>query len=177
MSAFKSISLVALLIIAVILIFAATKPDEFRVERSITIKAPAEKIFPLMNDLHSFGQWSPYEKVDPAMKRTYSGPQSGKGAVYAWEGNDSIGHGRMEIVESTPPSLVTIKLDFFKPFEAHNTAEFKLQPSAEGTVVTWAMFGPAPYMSKVMTVFFSMDKMVGGQFEEGLNNLKALVEK
>lgn len=174
---FKKISLLALGIIVGILIVAAMKPDEFRVERSIVIKTPAEKIFPLVNDLRAFSTWSPYDKIDPAMKRTYSGPASGVGAVYAWEGNDQVGTGRMEITHSTPNESVLIQLDFQEPMEAHNTAAFTLKPEGDGTRVSWAMFGPAPFLSKVITVFFSMDSMVGDQFAEGLNNLKSLSEK
>ena len=173
----KTIALLAIAAIAAVLIYAATKPDTFRVQRTVSIKAPPQKIFPLLNDYHNWPSWSPYEKLDPAMKRTYSGPASGKGSIYEWEGNSNIGKGRMEILESTPPSKLGIKLDFFKPFEAHNTAEFLLEPKGETTDVTWAMFGPLPYTAKVMHMFFNMDKMVGGQFAEGLANLKAAAEK
>ena len=173
---FKKISLLALGIIAGLLIVAAMKPDEFRVERSISIKAPPEKIFPLINNLHAFTTWSPYEKLDPAMQRSYSGPDSGKGAVYAWKGNDKVGEGRMEITNATPPENVLIQLDFMHPFEAHNTAAFTLKPEGDGTIVTWAMFGPAPFVSKLMSIFFSMDGMIGKDFEAGLANLKSLAE-
>ena len=173
----KTIALLAIAAIAAVLIYAATKPDTFRVQRTVSIKAPPPKIFPLLNDYHNWPSWSPYEKMDPAMKRTYSGPASGKGSIYEWEGNSNIGKGRMEILDSTPPSKLAIKLDFFKPFEAHNTAEFLLEPKGETTDVTWAMFGPLPYTAKVMHMFFNMDKMVGGQFAEGLANLKAAAEK
>lgn len=174
---FKKISLIAAGIIVAILVLAAFKPDEFRVERSVHIKAPPEKIFPLISDLHAFSTWSPYEKLDPAMKRSYSGPASGKGAAYEWQGDKNVGHGRMEITNAAAPNSVLIQLDFLEPFEAHNTAAFTLKPEGDGTVVTWAMFGPANYMSKLMSVFFSIDKMVGTQFEEGLANLKQLAEK
>ncbi|HWV17706.1 MAG TPA: SRPBCC family protein [Rhodocyclaceae bacterium] len=174
---FKKISLIALGIIVGILIVAAMKPDEFRVERSVVIQAPAEKIFPLINDLRAFSTWSPYEKIDPAMQRSYSDPASGVGAVYAWQGNDHVGQGRMEITASTPPDSVLMRLDFQAPMEAHNTAAFTLTPEGAGTRVSWAMFGPAPFMSKIITVFFSMDSMVGAQFSEGLENLKQLAEK
>ena len=176
MSIFKTIALAILLIVAAVLIYAATKPDTFRIERSISIRATPDRIVPLIDNMHNFGLWSPYEKMDPAMNRTFSGASSGKGAVYAWKGNNKIGEGRMEVIDSSQ-SKVSIKLDFFKPFGAHNTADFTLVPSADGTVVTWAMYGPSPYFSKLMTTFFSMDRMVGGQFEEGLVNLKALAEK
>ena len=173
----KKIVIVVVVALAAILIFAATKPDTFRVERSTTIKAPPEKIFPLINDFHNWPTWSPWEKMDPAMKRAHSGAASGKGAVYEWEGNSKVGKGRMEIVDSAPPSKVTVKLDFLEPFEAHNFAEFVLEPKGDSTKVTWTMHGPAPYISKLMTVFMSMDSMIGKDFEEGLANMKAAAEK
>lgn len=174
---FKSIVLLALAAIAAVLIYAASKPDTFRVERTVSIKAPPEKIFALLNDYHNWPSWSPYERLDPAMTRTYSGAASGKGSIYAWEGNSNIGKGRMEILESTTPSKLGIKLDFLKPFEAHNIADFTLAPRGDHTDVTWAMHGPLPYTAKVMHTFINMDKMVGGQFAEGLANLKAVAEK
>ena len=153
----KTILIVVVVALAAILIFAATKPDTFRVERSTSIKAPPEKIFPLINDFHNWPTWSPWEKMDPAMKRTHSGAASGKGAVYEWEGNSKVGKGRMEIVDAPAPSKVTIKLDFLKPFEGHNIAEFTLEPKGDSTNVTWVMDGPRPYVAKVMSVFFNMD--------------------
>ena len=172
----KIILLVLALAIAGVLIYAATRPDSFRIERSATMKAPPEKIASFINDFHRWTVWSPWEKIDPALKRTYSGAESGKGAAYAWEGNSNVGAGRMEISE-TSPSKTVIKLDFLKPLEAHNTAEFTLAPGAQGeTKVTWAMFGPSPYVSKLIGIFFNMDRMVGGQFEQGLANLKAASE-
>lgn len=173
----KSIAITVVVLIGALLIFAATKPDAFRIERATTIKAPPEKIFSLINDFHQWEAWSPWEKIDPALKRTYSGAASGKGAVYEWDGNNDIGQGRMEITESLPPSNVALKLDFVKPFEAHNTVEFTLAPQGDSTTVTQAMYGPSPYMSKLMTIFFSMEKMVGEKYEEGLANLKAIAEK
>ena len=163
-------------LIAAILIFAATRPDSFRVERSTTIKAPPERVFGYINDFHNWPAWSPWEKIDPALKRTYSGPASGKGSAYAWEGNGKVGSGRMEIQESSPPGKILINLDFMKPMEAHNIAEFTLVPKGDTTDVTWAMYGPSPFLSKVMQTFFSMEKMVGGSFAEGLANLKAAAE-
>jgi uncharacterized protein YndB with AHSA1/START domain len=171
------ITAVVVVLIVALLVFAATKPDTFRVQRSTSIKAPPEKIFALINDYRSWGAWSPWEKKDPAMKRTYSTATSGKGAVYAWEGNKDVGHGRMEIAESVPPSKVGVKLDFIKPFEAHNIVEFTLQPVGDSTNVTWAMQGPTPYFAKIIHVFFDMDRMVGKDFETGLANLKSVVEK
>jgi uncharacterized protein YndB with AHSA1/START domain len=174
---FKAIAIVAVVLIVALLVYAATKPDTFRVQRSASIKAPPEKIFPLVNDLHSHATWSPWEKKDPAMKRTHSGAASGKGAVYEWDGNKEIGKGRMEILESTPPSKVVFAMHFIKPFEAHNTAEFLLEPSGDSTTVTWAIFGPQPYLAKVMHLFFNMDRMIGTEFEAGLSSLKAITEK
>jgi uncharacterized protein YndB with AHSA1/START domain len=173
---FKIIAIAIAVLIAGVLAYAATKPDTFRVERTVSIQAPPEKIFPLINDFHSWGSWSPYEKLDPTMKKTYSGAASGQGAVYEWAGNSKAGAGRMEIVETAPPSQVQIKLDFSKPFESHNVTEFTLEPQGSTTNVTWAMQGPCPYISKVMTVFVSMDSLVGKDFETGLGNLKALAE-
>lgn len=166
---------VAVLVVA-LLIYAATRPDTFRVERSLSIKAPAEKIFPLINDFREWEPWSPWEKIDPALKRSYSGAASGEGAVYEWSGNKNIGQGRMEIVESSPPSKIKLRIDFIKPFEAHNTIEFTLIPQGGSTLVTQAMYGPSPFISKVMGIFCSMDKMVGKKYEEGLANLKAISE-
>jgi uncharacterized protein YndB with AHSA1/START domain len=173
----KTIAIVLALLIAAVLIFAAMKPDSFRIERSVAIKAPPEKVFALINDFHQWEAWSPWEKIDPALQRTYGGAASGKGAVYEWSGNKDIGKGRMEIVEATPPSKVSLKLDFITPFEAHNMVDFTLASQGDMTTVTQAMYGPSPYMSKLMTIFFSMEKMVGEKYEEGLANLKSLSEK
>jgi uncharacterized protein YndB with AHSA1/START domain len=175
------IAVVLALAIAVVLILAATKPDTFSVRRAATVKAPPEKIFSLINDFHQWGTWSPWENKDPAMKRSYSGAQSGKGAIYAWDGNKNVGSGRMEILDASQPSKIVIKLDFFKPFEAHNTAEFTMLPQGDAsnatTDINWQMHGPAPFMSKVMQVFMNVDRMVGKDFEIGLANLKRLTEK
>ena len=174
---FKKALIVIVIAVVGILAFAATKPDTFVVQRATTIKAPPEKIFPLIDDYRSWAAWSPWEKLDPTMKRTYSGPASGKGAVYAWEGTGAVGAGRMETTDSAPSSRVAIKLDFIKPFEAHNVVEFALEPKGDATGVTWTMRGPSPFVSKVMQVFASMDSMVGKDFESGLANLKAAAEK
>jgi carbon monoxide dehydrogenase subunit G len=160
-----------------VLAFAATRPDSFSVRRAASIQASPEKIFPLINDFSRWSAWSPYEKKDPAMKRSFSGPAAGKGAVYAWEGNGDVGQGRMEIADAVAPSRVTLKLDFVKPFEAHNRVDFTLEPKGGATEVTWAMDGPMPFISKVVTLFVDMDRMVGGDFEAGLANLKAIAEK
>lgn len=174
---FKIIAIAVLVVLVAILIFATTKPDNFRVERSTTIKAAPEKVFALINDFQRWTTWSPYEKKDPGMKRTYSGAASGTGAIYEWDGDKNVGTGRMEITEATPSSRIVIKLDFLAPFEAHNTAEFTLQAQGDSTQVTWAMYGPANFISKLMSVFFSMDKMVGDDFAIGLANLKAAAEQ
>jgi hypothetical protein len=168
---------VIVVLIVAIIAFAATRPNSFRVERAASIKAPPAKVFDIINDFHNWGGWSPWEKLDSTMKKTHSGPANGKGAIYEWEGNNKVGKGRMEITDSLPSSKVTIKLDFFKPFEAHNTAEFTLAAQGDLTHVTWAMHGPSPFMIKVMQIFMSMDKMVGKDFETGLANMKALAEK
>jgi Polyketide cyclase / dehydrase and lipid transport len=163
--------------IAAVFILAASKPATFSVERAIGIKAPAERIFPLINDFHQWVSWSPYENKDPAMKRSYSGPESGRGAVYGWEGNSNVGSGRMEILDASVPSKILIKLDFFKPFEGHNTAEFTMLPQGDATHLSWVMRGPAPFISKLMQVFMNLDRMIGKDFEIGLANLKKLTEK
>jgi hypothetical protein len=177
---FEVIAIIVIILaiaIAIVLLLALTKPNTFAVQRAISIKAPAEKIFALINDFHQWGTWSPYENKDPAMKRTYSGANSGKGAVYAWDGNKNVGSGRMEILDTSVPSKIVIKLDFFKPFEGHNTAEFTMLPQGDATNLTWVMRGPAPFMSKVMQVFMNIDKMIGKDFEVGLANLKKITEK
>ena len=160
-----------------ILAYAATKPDVFTVQRSASIKAPAEKVFAFINDFRQWPAWSPYEKIDPQMKRTYGAKTAGQGATYAWDGNKNIGSGSMEILDAPAPQKVAIKLDFTRPFEAHNIAEFTLVPAGDATDVTWSMRGPVPYFAKIIHVFMDMDKMVGGQFAEGLANLKAAAEK
>jgi uncharacterized protein YndB with AHSA1/START domain len=173
----KTIALVVVVLIAAVLAYVVTRPDSFRVERSTSIKAPPEKIFALLNDLHQWETWSPWEKIDPALKRTYSGAASGKGAAYAWAGNQEVGSGRMEITEPVPATKLTLKIDFTAPFEAHNMIEFTLVRDGDATHVTQAMYGPSPFVSKLMSLVFSMDKMVGGKFEEGLANLKGMAEK
>jgi uncharacterized protein YndB with AHSA1/START domain len=174
---FKTVLIVVVVLIAAILVYAATMPDDFRVQRTTSIKASPEKIFALINDLHRWDSWSPWEKMDPAMQRTFSGATAGKGAVYAWQGNSKVGEGRMEIADASPPSRVMIKLDFIKPIEGHNTAEFTLDPKGDSTNVSWSMYGPSAYIAKVIGVFASMDKMIGKEFENGLANMKAVAEK
>lgn len=167
---------VGLLVVGVLL-GAATRPDLFRVERTAVIQAPPEKVFTYLNDFDRWPAWSPWEKKDPAMKRSYGATKSGAGARYAWEGNGDVGQGSMEIVESAAPSRVALKLDFVKPFEAHNKVEFALKPEAGGTRVSWSMEGPVPYFAKIIHLFVNMDRMVGKDFEAGLANLKAAAEQ
>ncbi|MDB5394024.1 MAG: polyketide cyclase [Rhodospirillales bacterium] len=172
-----TIIVVLLLLIAAIVAFAATRPSTFRIERATRIAAAPEKIYPLVENFHRWVAWSPYEKLDPDLKRTYGGRASGKGAVYAWEGNGKAGAGRMEIIDTAAPAKVTITLDFSRPFVAHNIAEFTMMPEGASTVTTWSMHGPQPLMAKVMTLFFNMDKMVGKDFESGLATLKTAAER
>jgi len=173
----KKIVVVLVVVVAGFLAYASTRPDTLRVQRSATIKAPPDKIFPLITDLRRWSVWSPWEKKDPAMKRTFGGVDSGQGAVYAWQGNSDVGEGRMEIVEATPPSKVAIQLDFIKPLEGHNVAEFTLKPKGDATDVTWVMYGPTPFIGKVLGIFMNMDAMIGKDFEAGLASLKAAAEK
>ena len=174
---FKQLLIVLVVIVAIVCIRAATRPDTFRVERSITIKAPPEKIYGLINDFHNFGTWSPWEHLDPTMQRSITGAATGKGAVYEWSGNSKAGAGRMEILESTPSSRVLMSLDFLKPIKSSSQAEYTLVPHGDSTKVTWAMYGPSPFVSKIMQVFVTMDKMIGGDFEKGLAAMKTAAEK
>ncbi len=173
----KMLAVVIVLIVAAVGLFAFTRPDTFRVKRAAAIKAPPERIFPFINDFKRWGAWSPYENKDPNLKRSYGGAPAGKGATYAWEGNKDVGAGRMEIVEASVPGRVAIKLDFTRPFEAHNRVVFTMVPAGDATEVTWDMQGPANYLSKLIGIFINMDRMVGKDFEVGLANLKAAAEK
>jgi uncharacterized protein YndB with AHSA1/START domain len=172
----KTILLIVAAAIAALLIYAATKPDNFRLQRSTTIAAPPDKVFALINDLRQFNTWNPFAKMEPSAVITYDATSAGVGGAYSWKG-DKTGEGRMQITESVPAQRVSAKLDFVKPFEAHNTVDFTVQPQGSGSTVTWAMHGPMPYLNRLMTVFFDMDKTVGKDFEAGLANLKALAEK
>ena len=156
--------------------FVKSRPGTFRLERRTRIDAPVDKVYPLIADFRRWPEWSPWEKKDPGMKRTYSGAASGKGAVYAWEGNKDIGRGRMEIREAST-SRIDIQLDFFAPWEAHNTAEFLMQGDGKSTTVSWAMTGPLNFAMKMFHLFIDMDNMVGKDFEAGLASMKAAAEK
>jgi hypothetical protein len=171
----KLLAVTAVVLIIAALGFAATRPDTFRVQRQISIKAPPETIHAYLGDFRQWSVWSPYEKLDPAMQRTYGGPEKGKGAWYEWSGSRKAGAGRMEIVDAQA-SAIRIRLDFIKPFEGHNTAEFTLRPNGNATDVTWAMYGPSPFIAKVVGLFFNMDTMIGRDFEQGLAHLKAAAE-
>lgn len=163
-------------VVVVFLVVVALQPSDFKVERSATMRAPAPAAFAQVNDFQNWRAWSPWEKVDPALKRQYEGPKAGTGAVYAWQGNKDVGEGRMTITESRPGELVRIRLEFFKPFAATNTAEFSFKPSGDATAVTWTMTGQNNFVSKAICLFVDMDKMVGGMFEQGLAQMKSVVE-
>jgi uncharacterized protein YndB with AHSA1/START domain len=163
-------------VVVVFVIVVATRPAAFHIERSIAVGAPPETAFAQVNDFHAWAAWSPWEKLDPTMKKTFEGAPSGAGAVYAWAGNGKAGEGRMTIDESETPSRVSIKLEFLKPFAATNTATFSFAPAPEGTKVTWAMDGHNGFVAKAFALFMNMDKMVGGDFERGLAGLKIAAE-
>jgi hypothetical protein len=164
-------------LIAAFLAFAATRPDRFSVTRSARIEAPPHALFPLINDWRHWEDWSPYERKDPDMKRTYSGAARGAGAVYEFEGNRNVGKGRLEILESAPPSRIAISLEMLGPCKGNNLIDFTLRPDGDGTHVTWAMRGTSSYVGKVMGLIFNLDRMIGGDFDAGLRNLKSLAER
>ena len=168
---------IIIVLLGVLLGVAASKPNEFTVRRTTRISATPDRIFPQINDFHNWAAWSPYEKLDATMKKTFTGASSGKGAVYEWDGNSKVGKGRMEITDASAPRKVVIKLDFVRPFRASNTSEFTLEPQGDSTDVTWSMRGASPFMMKVMGVFMNMDNLVGRDFETGLANLKANAER
>jgi hypothetical protein len=172
----KSVLIVLAVALVAILTYAASRPDEFRVARTARVAAPPERVHALIADFREWPRWSPYEERDPAMKRALGGAARGKGATYAWEGNKEVGAGAMEILDDGP-SAILIRLDFLKPFEAHNIAEFALVPAAGGVDVTWAMRGPSPFVAKLMGLVFDMDRMIGRDFETGLAKLKTEAEK
>jgi hypothetical protein len=167
---------IALILVVACLLYATTRPN-LVVQRSVVIQAPPEKIYPLINDFHEWSVWSPWEKLDPAMQKTFSGPESGRGAGYAWRGTSKVGQGSMEITDSAASNHVTIKLDFVKPFEGHHITEFTLDPQDDATRVTWTLQSQSSYRAKLIGVFVNMDKAVGKDFEAGLANLKAASEK
>lgn len=168
--------IIVVLVVGGLAALVASRPATFRVERSALIKASPEALYPMIADFHAWRAWSPFEDLDPNLRREYSGPAGGVGQVYGWSGNNRAGSGRMEVVQADPSRLVVIKLDFLKPFEAHNVAEFTLEPVGDETRVTWAMYGPNSVMAKAMSLVMSMDKMVGGMFAGGLAKMKAVAE-
>ena len=167
----KRLAIAVVVIVALFAAIVAMRPADFRIARSRMLAAPPEVGHAYVNDFHKWPEWSPWEKLDPNMKREISGPPSGPGASYGWSGNDKVGEGRMTITESRPPQNVTIRLEFLKPFTSTSTAQFELAPSGSGTQVTWAMRGKKNFLAKAFTVFMDMDKMVGSDFERGLANL------
>jgi len=172
----KKILIAIAAIVVVFVVVVAIQPSEFRIVRSATISAPAPAVFAQVNDFHNWEAWSPWAKLDPAAKATFEGPSAGTGAIFRWAGNDKIGEGSMTITESRPSDLIRITLEFVKPFAATNTAEFTFEPEGNQTAVTWSMAGKNNFMAKAVSLFMNMDKMVGGKFEEGLANMKSVVE-
>lgn len=177
MKILKRLLIILVLVVAVVIGTALTKPDSFRVERKAVIKAEASKIYPYLANFKNWGAWSPWEPLDPNMTKKLSGAKSGKGAVYEWTGNSKVGQGKMEILEAEKNESVKMRLTFIKPFAAVNTTEYTLAEKGDDTEVSWVMYGPNTFMGKVMCVFMSMDKMIGKDFDKGLANLKALAEK
>lgn len=173
----KTIATALAIALGVLLLYAATRPDTFRVQRSASIRASAEKIHPLINDMRRFNSWNPYNKKDPHVKGSYRGPAAGPGAGYDFEGNKDVGKGSIQIVDPVTPNRVSMKLDMIEPFEGHNRVEFTLAPRGDSTEVTWAIHGPSPFMAKLMGIFFDMDRMIGRDFEAGLADLKAAAER
>lgn len=170
------ILIVAALVLVGLILFIATRPANFSVTRSATIAAAPAVVFAQVNDFHAWGAWSPWEKRDPNLKRTYEGPTAGEGAIYSWVGNREVGEGKMTLIESRPAELIRIKLEFFKPFKATNTAQFEFKPEGDGTRVTWSMTGENNFIGKAIGLVMNMDKMIGGDFESGLAGIKAIAE-
>jgi hypothetical protein len=173
---FKKILIGIAVVILVFLVVVAMQPADFRITRSTTIAARPEVVFAHVNDFHKWDAWSPWAKLDPAMKQTYEGPPAGVGAIYSWVGNDDVGEGRMTITQSRPSELVGIKLEFLKPFAQVNATEFALKPDGNQTAVTWSMNGTNNFMAKGFGLFMNLDKMVGGDFEKGLAQMKLVAE-
>jgi len=169
--------LIALAVIVIAFLgVVAMQPSEFRVTRTATIAAPAPVVFAQVNDFHNWEAWNPWAKLDPAMKQTYEGAPAGTGAMYTWAGNSQVGEGRMTLTESRPSDLIRIRLEFLKPFPGTSTAEFTFKPEANQTAVVWSMAGKNNFMAKAVSLFMNMDKMIGGQFEKGLAQMKSVVE-
>lgn len=172
----KKVLIAVAVVIAILLVVIATRPDTFHIERSATIAAPAQLVFDKVNDFHQWQAWSPWAKLDPTQKTTYDGPPAGVGASSAWEGNKEVGKGRMTITDSAPPSKIVIKLEFLEPMTATETTTFTFNSDGQGTKVTWAMDGHNNFFAKAMSLAMDMDKMVGPDFERGLASIKTLAE-
>jgi carbon monoxide dehydrogenase subunit G len=168
-----TIAVVLIVVLGVFAAFVATRPGDFRISRSRTVAAPPAAVHAYVNDFHKWPEWSPWEKLDPAMKKEISGAPSGPGATYHWVGNNKVGEGRMTITDSRPPQSVTLRLEFIKPWTATNVTQFDIVPSGSGTNVTWAMTGHNNFMAKAFGVFMNLDKVVGTDFERGLASLDA----
>jgi hypothetical protein len=173
---FKKILIVLVAVVAVFAMVVALQPSEYRIARSTTVSAPAPEVFAQVNDFHNWEAWSPWAKLDPSAKTTFAGPAAGQGAVFAWSGNDKVGEGRMTLTESRPAELVKIRIDFVKPFAGTSTSEFNFKPAGTQTAVTWAMSGQRNFLEKAMCLFVSTDKMLGGEFEKGLAQMKSVAE-
>ena len=166
-------------LVAIVVVFVgvvAMQPSEFRISRSATISVPPGEVFAQVNDFHNWDAWSPWAKLDPAATNAFEGPSAGTGAKITWSGNDEVGEGTMTLTESRPNDLIRIQLDFVRPFEDTSTTEFTFKPEGDQTLVTWTMFGQQKFISKAVCLFINMDKMLGAQFEQGLANLKSVVE-
>ena len=170
------ILIVLAITVVVFVMVVAMQPSDFRITRSATISAPAPAVFAQVNELHKWEAWSPWAKLDPAARNSYEGPSAGTGAVFRWAGNNKVGAGSMTITESRPYELIRFKLEFLKPFKATNTAEFIFKPEGKQTTVTWSMYGKNNFISRAVGLFMDCDKMVGGQFEQGLAQMKSMVE-
>lgn len=173
---FTKILIVLAVLVVALVVVVSLQPSEFRVTRSATMAAPPSAAFAQVNDFHKWEAWSPWAKLDPSMKTTHEGPQSGIGASYSWVGNNQVGEGRMTILDSRPDQQVRIKLEFFKPFAGISESDFTFKPEGDQTAVTWTMTGRNNFMAKAMHLVMNMDKMVGGQFEQGLASIKSIVE-
>ncbi len=176
MPIYITVSAIVLALIVALLIFIATRSDTMHVERTALVNAPAHVVFSIINDLHQWGLWSPYDKRDPNMTKTYEGAPTGPGASYAWNGNKDVGEGRMTIVSCQPNELITMKLEFTRPFRCQNRVDFKLVPATGGTNVSWILEGKNTFMSKAMSLIMNMDRMVGTDFEIGLANLNTVAQ-
>jgi len=172
----KTVLLLIAVIVVVLLVVVALQPDHFRITRSATLAVPPSAVYGQVEDLHKWNDWSPWAKLDPNCKVAFDGPPAGVGASFAWAGNNEVGEGRMTITECRPNEAVVMRLEFVKPFAGTNTTEFTFKPSGAGTEVTWSMSGENNFMAKAVGLVMNCDKMVGGQFEKGFENLRAVVE-